>query len=203
MRSIYFIIVTLLLVVAGCTQTQTTTQELPEDDRPRVDNSLKNAPADAVEKVQQEPLEETPADSQADTTPKELAAIISETDNKELIAQESPTTTQVVEYQIYSEEAFDAARAEGKVIFLDFYADWCKYCKAQHPEIEIAFNQITDQRIAGFQVDYDNQKDMKKTYGISRQNTKVFLDTSGEVQLKTIEHLPAQKILEELEKLKQ
>ena len=35
-----------------------------------------------------------------------------------------------VQWQPYSAEAFDAARAEGKTIVVDFYATWCTYCKA-------------------------------------------------------------------------
>ncbi len=34
-----------------------------------------------------------------------------------------------VQWQPYSVEAFDAARAEGQPIVIDFYATWCAYCK--------------------------------------------------------------------------
>ena len=107
-------------------------------------------------------------------------------------------------YEPFTQEKYDAAKAAGKTIFLEFYANWCPICRDQKPEIESAFNELADSRIAGFQVNYndsetdDNERNLARKFGISYQHTHVIIDSSENVLKKELTFWGKEKILEAL-----
>lgn len=93
-------------------------------------------------------------------------------------------------YQPYSKAAFDQAKADGKVIFLEFHASWCATCRAQEPHIQAAFQTMAQDPkysdVVGFKVDYDTETDLKREYGITYQHSHVILGKDGSVKVKSI-----------------
>lgn len=89
-------------------------------------------------------------------------------------------------YVPFSQAAFDAAKASGKKIFLNFYANWCPICKAAEPKVTGGFAQCNNSDIVGFQVNYnDNQTDadelaLAQTYNVTYQHTYVYVDSDGQ-----------------------
>lgn len=93
-------------------------------------------------------------------------------------------------YVPYSKETFDTAKASGKIVYLEFYAAWCPYCRAQEPKINEAFATMSKDpkydTVAGFKVNYDTEKELKQQYGITYQHSHVILDRNGSVVVKSI-----------------
>ena len=93
-------------------------------------------------------------------------------------------------YQPFSKAEYEAAKASGKKIFLDFYANWCPICKAQEPNVEGAFSDWQNAEIVGFRVNYnDSQTDsdeqaLARQFNVTYQHTYVFVDSSEEVLLR-------------------
>lgn len=93
-------------------------------------------------------------------------------------------------YIPFDKSAYDQARASGKVIYLEFYANWCPDCKAQAPILNEAFSEIKNPKVIGFRVNYkdsdtdSNEIDMARQFGITYQHTHVILDKNGNVAKK-------------------
>jgi thiol-disulfide isomerase/thioredoxin len=84
-------------------------------------------------------------------------------------------------FLVFNQADYDKAVAEGKVVFLDFYANWCPICRAEAPDIHAAFNELSSDEVVGFRVNYndsDTDSDEEKladAYGITYQYTKVIV----------------------------
>lgn len=113
------------------------------------------------------------------------------------------STTQYVEF---SQEAYEKALSEEKVILLYFYASWCPTCKAEQPEIFEAFKSLNLENTIGFRVNYkDSDTDefetaLAKKYGIAYQHTKVIL-VNGEQVLKAPDSWKKDRYVSELTKV--
>lgn len=81
----------------------------------------------------------------------------------------------------FNKSDYDKAVASGKLVALYFYANWCPICKAEFPKMQEAFNQITDDRVVGFRVNYNDdqtdndEKELAREFGVAYQHTKVFV----------------------------
>ncbi|MBI5227350.1 TlpA family protein disulfide reductase [Candidatus Micrarchaeota archaeon] len=113
-------------------------------------------------------------------------------------------------YRPFEKAAYDEARAEGKIIFLEFYANWCPTCAAQAPALEEAFKEIKSQNkenVVGFRVNYkdsdtDSDEDaLAKEFGIAYQHTHIILDSKGKVAKRSNEQWSADQIEEEISKV--
>ena len=84
-------------------------------------------------------------------------------------------------YLAFTQKDYDQAIMEGTIIVLDFYASWCPDCKAEQPVIIEAFNELDQENVIGFRVNYkDSDTDSTETelareFGISYQHTKVII----------------------------
>jgi|GEM_PF-6047077 len=81
-----------------------------------------------------------------------------------------------VELMEFSQAAYDSALAEGKDVFLDFYAGWCPTCIANHPEIEAALAGMDAANLAAFTVDYDNSAELQAEFAVLSQSTYVLIN---------------------------
>ncbi|MEK7628744.1 MAG: redoxin domain-containing protein [Patescibacteria group bacterium] len=81
----------------------------------------------------------------------------------------------------FNKADYNLATEEGRLIVLFFYATWCPYCQAELPEAQAAFNALTDDRIVGFRVNYNDpdtdsdEQALAREFGVGYQHTKVLL----------------------------
>ena len=85
-----------------------------------------------------------------------------------------------------AQEKFDAALFEaqlsaGKSILVVGHAPWCPTCRAQESALKSIYANDTYQKITYFVIDYDNQKDALKKFGIQRQSTLIVFKDGKEV----------------------
>ncbi|OGD70105.1 hypothetical protein A3A84_01595 [Candidatus Collierbacteria bacterium RIFCSPLOWO2_01_FULL_50_23] len=90
-------------------------------------------------------------------------------------------------YFAYTKDDYQRALDGDKIIFLDFFANWCPFCRAEAPEIEAGFNNLDSDRLIGFRVNYNdsetdaNEKALAEQYKITYQHTKVILVNGKEI----------------------
>lgn len=82
-------------------------------------------------------------------------------------------TTQAGTYIDYSEENY--ANAEGRR-WLFFHAGWCPQCRALEKDIQ---ESGVPDGVTILKVDYDNETELKKKYGVTLQTTIVEVDEQG------------------------
>ncbi|MBI2598405.1 MAG: thioredoxin family protein [Candidatus Diapherotrites archaeon] len=107
-------------------------------------------------------------------------------------------------YEPFTKEKYDAAKDSGKIIFLEFYANWCPTCSVQKPLIEQAFREINNPSIAGFQVNFnDSDTDadeiaLAKKFGVIYQHTHVIVDSKENILLKSLESWSKDTVIQKL-----
>ncbi len=90
-------------------------------------------------------------------------------------------------YLEFNQADYEKAQKEGKIVFLDFYANWCPICRAEAPEIHSGFDSLTTDKIVGFRVNFkdsdtdENEKKLAEKYEIPYQHTKVILKGGQQV----------------------
>ena len=80
----------------------------------------------------------------------------------------------------YSEAAFKAAQSAGDPVLVEIHAGWCPTCKAQTPIIERLTAAPQFAKLKIFRVDFDDQKNVVKTFGATMQSTLIVF--SGAVE---------------------
>lgn len=107
---------------------------------------------------------------------------------------------------VFNKVDYDKAIADGKIVFLDFYANWCPICRAEAPEIHAGFDELNTENIIGFRVNFndsetdEDEKALAKELDVPYQHTKVIL-RDGNVALKDGDTWDKTKFLEEVNKL--
>ena len=87
----------------------------------------------------------------------------------------------------FNKSDYDKAVASDKLIVLYFYANWCPICREEFPKMQSAFDQISDNDVIGFRVNYNdndtdnNEKGLAKEFGVAYQHTKVFIKNGQRV----------------------
>lgn len=90
-------------------------------------------------------------------------------------------------YIIFNKVDYDKALSSGKIVLLDFYANWCPICREEAPQLKSGFDSLTTDKLIGFRVNYndsDTDEDEKKLasqFSISYQHTKVILKNGQEI----------------------
>ncbi len=109
-------------------------------------------------------------------------------------------------YLDFNKADYDKALKENKKILLYFYANWCPICKLEQPKTFAAFNEINDENLIGFRVNFrdsDTDSDEEKLaeeFGVSYQHTKIILKDGKQV-LKAPDSWSKERYLEELAKI--
>lgn len=108
----------------------------------------------------------------------------------------------------FNQADYDKAKKEGRNIMLYFYASWCPLCANETSNsTEPAFDSLTDSRLVGFRVNFndgdtdDFEKGLAREFKVTSQHTKVFI-VDGEVTEKTSAIWKKDRYLEEFDKLK-
>ncbi|WP_036096085.1 tetratricopeptide repeat protein [Leptospira weilii] len=91
--------------------------------------------------------------------------------------------------------AFEKAKADGKPIFIDVYADWCGYCKTLkneiYPKKEV---QLELSKFVTLSLDGDRFPNLKRKYGIKGYPSILFLDQNGSL-IDKITGMPDSKMI--------
>lgn len=88
----------------------------------------------------------------------------------------------------FTQEDYESALNSDKTILLYFYANWCPICKREVQEMYSAFNELDNENIIAFRVNYkdsdtdSNEEALARQYGISYQHTKVILKNSQQIK---------------------
>jgi thioredoxin 1 len=108
------------------------------------------------------------------------------------------STTPYIEF---NSKDYEQALSQGKVVILNFYANWCPSCKAEEPRAFKAFDSLNNADVVGFRVNYkdsdtdESEQDLAKEFGITYQHTKVVIDKDGNRVVKSLENWDAQRYL--------
>lgn len=108
-------------------------------------------------------------------------------------------------YLEFKKADYEKAVSENKVIFLDFYANWCPICRAEGPDLKNGFNSLKTTSVVGFQVNWNDsdtdqdEKDLAKKYNITYQHTKVIVK-DNKVVYNQIEQWDKDQVVSNLDK---
>lgn len=108
-----------------------------------------------------------------------------------------------VEYVPFTLAAYNQAKAEGKTIFLEFYANWCPICQSQAPALEAAIPKIKSDKLVAFRVNYKDsetdadESDLARQLNITYQHTHIIVQ-NGQVVWRSNESLNQQDVLTKL-----
>lgn len=100
---------------------------------------------------------------------------------------------------------YDSALGSDKLIVLYFYANWCPICRAEFPLMQAAFDDLKNDQVIGFRVNYNDsdtdsdEKALAKQFGVAYQHTKVFVK-NGTRTLKAPDGWDKKRYLEEIAK---
>lgn len=83
--------------------------------------------------------------------------------------------------QPFDQAAFAAAQAAGKPILVEVTAPWCPTCKAQAPILSELRGEPRFKDLVSFNIDFDSQKDLLKTFGVRMQSTLIVFKGAQEV----------------------
>ena len=109
-------------------------------------------------------------------------------------------------YLEFTQESYQKALDDGKVIVLYFYADWCPLCKVEQKHTFAAFDELDNEKVIGFRVNYrdsdtdKNEEALAKQFGITYQHTKVILKDGKQI-LKAPDSWDKQRYLDEIMKV--
>lgn len=108
-------------------------------------------------------------------------------------------------YIAFNKPDYDNAISSGKVVFLDFFANWCPVCREEAPNLKAGFDALQTDKVVGFRVNYndtetdEDEKKLAREFGITYQHTKVILKNGKEIT-KSLESWDKETFLKEINK---
>lgn len=83
----------------------------------------------------------------------------------------------------FNQESFDKALSEGKLMMVDFWADWCGPCRMLGPLIEDLAVKYGDKAVVG-KVNVDEEQELAIRYGVMSIPTVIFFKDGKEIDRK-------------------
>ena len=83
----------------------------------------------------------------------------------------------------FSKEGLDKALAQGGLMMVDFWADWCGPCKMLSPVIEDLAGQYEGKAVVG-KVNVDDEPELAMRYGVMSIPTVIFFKDGREIDRK-------------------
>ena len=77
--------------------------------------------------------------------------------------------------------AFDQALAEGRLMMVDFWADWCGPCRLLAPVIEALEEEYQDRVVVG-KVNVDEEGELARRYSVMNIPTVIFFRDGEELE---------------------
>ena len=106
----------------------------------------------------------------------------------------------------FNREDYEKALESDKIIFLDFYANWCPICRAEEPEISDGFDSLTTDKLVGFRVNFNDsdtdsdEKQLAKDFNVPYQHTKIFLKNGKEIS-RSVDQWDKDQFVKEINKI--
>ena len=82
----------------------------------------------------------------------------------------------------FSKDGFDKALSQGKLMMVDFWADWCGPCRMLGPVIEQLAGQYPDVVVG--KVNVDDEQELALRYGVMSIPTVIFFKDGKEIDRK-------------------
>ena len=100
--------------------------------------------------------------------------------------------------QHYNKESFDKSLSVGKLMMVDFWANWCGPCRMLGPVVEQLADQYEGKAEVG-KVDVDEQGELAMRYGVMSIPTVIFFKDGKEIDRK-VGVMPGDAFVQTLEK---
>ena len=81
----------------------------------------------------------------------------------------------------FDRAAFDAALKSGGPVLIDVAATWCGTCAQQHKVLAGLFTRPQYDHFTVFEIDYDTQKDLMRSFGVQQRATLIAFKDGAEV----------------------
>lgn len=99
-----------------------------------------------------------------------------------LTSNKTQTNTNYIQWGNDLNQAMEEAKKSNKTIFIDFYADWCSYCREMDEE---AFTdpQVVEKLTQNYvllKVDVDENPDLSSKYTAYSLPTMIVIDSNGQ-----------------------
>ena len=98
----------------------------------------------------------------------------------------------------FSKEGFDKALAQGGLMMVDFWADWCGPCRMLSPVIEDLAGRYEGKALVG-KVNTDEEPELAMRYGVMSIPTVIFFKDGKEIDRK-VGVMPGDAFVQTLEK---
>ncbi len=99
-----------------------------------------------------------------------------------LIAVAGAGPAAALEKRKFDAASFNAAQSSDKSILIDITAPWCPICKVQHRVLDSLAKRPEFKDIIIFEVDFDTQKDVVRSFNARLQATLIAFKGSKETQ---------------------
>lgn len=83
----------------------------------------------------------------------------------------------------FNQETFDRALEEGRLMMVDFWAEWCGPCRMLGPVIESLAEQYEDKAVIG-KVNTDEEPELAMRYTVTGIPTVIFFKDGKEIDRK-------------------
>lgn len=92
----------------------------------------------------------------------------------------------------FTQEKLDALNQSGQPVLVVIHADWCSTCKTQERVLQELLPQAEFERIKLLRIDFDQQKEAVRAFGVEYQSTLIAFKDGREVGRSTAEQSPVQ-----------
>lgn len=108
-----------------------------------------------------------------------------EIDEMKSVMDENLDKEMTLWYLDYDPILVEKSLAKGVDVVLFFHASRCSSCRRLHKNLIAEISDIP-QNVQIFRLDYDNEKELRKKYGITSQHTLVALNSDGSLKNKVV-----------------
>lgn len=93
-------------------------------------------------------------------------------------------------WEPFTEARLDALNQSGQPVLVAIHADWCSTCKTQERVLQELLPQPEFKRIKVLRMDFDQQRELVRSFGVQYQSTLIAFKDGREVGRTTAEMSP-------------